>query len=204
MTNARLLKLLPVAALAVGLAAAPAVAQNMLGGGAAGGGYTGGGRIGGGAGGGFSGGGGAVAPAPMTPQAPAVPRAQVPGGYGGGAVLPRAQAPAGYGAGGGYGGPRHSGGVPGINGWSGGAPAVQHRQGWTGQNPSYLPRNGWQGGRHHGRGHWRGGVWVPYVVGGYDYAPSYGVYEDDEECVMRKVRVHTRHGWKRVWRRVCS
>ena len=29
------------------------------------------------------------------------------------------------------------------------------------------------GRRHHGRGHWRGGVWYPYVVGGYDYAPAY-------------------------------
>ena len=45
---------------------------------------------------------------------------------------------------------------------------------------------------------------MPYVVGGYDPYPVYPYVDDDEDCVMRKVRVHTRHGWKRVWRRVCS
>lgn len=196
MTKIRLTGLLSVAALAIGLAAAPAVAQNqpgaggMLSGGAGAGANFGGAR----AGGGFGGGGAIHTPAPMAAprinQAPvAVPQVQSPNAALGGAY------------GGGYG--RHrGGGMPGNNGWAGG-PAVQHRQAWQGRNwnnPNHVQGQYWQGGRHHGRGHWRGGVWVPYVVGGYDPAPA---YYDDEECVMRKVRVHTRHGWRRVWRKVC-
>jgi len=203
MTKIRLTGLLSVAALAIGLAAGPAAAQNLRGGeilsGSAGAGANfGGARAGGGFNGGLGGGGAIHSPAPMAPrinQAPvAVPQVQSPNAALGGAY------------GGGY--ARHrGGGMPGNNGWTGG-PAVQHRQAWQGQNwqgqnwhnPNHVQGQYWRGGRHHGRGHWRGGVWVPYVVGAYDYAPA---YYDDDECVMRKVRVHTRHGWRRVWRKVC-
>lgn len=182
---------LPIAALVAGLAAAPASAQ-MIGAPLTAGQVHGGGAIGGGGFGGHAGGGVMAAP-----RAPAAAPTIIPQGRGGG-----------------FAAPRHGGGLPGVNGWSGaapmqgqlpGQPRAWHRPGGVAQAPSPGWRNGRHHGHHghHGRGHWRGGVWIPYVVGGYE-PYYYGGYADDEYCVLRKVRVHTRHGWRKLWRRVCT
>lgn len=205
---------LSVAALVGSLAAAPVQAQNFgsqLGGGVTAGGLAagnfaapgGGGYAGAHAGGGF-GGGGRVMTAPSAPAA--VPQFQAP------VVLPQAHVPRAYPGGGVLAAPRVGPTMVNPGQWTGGGlPSrggiVRQPRSWpqagAPQNHDATLFHG--GGRHHhGRGHWRGGVWVPYVVGGYDPYPAYGVYDDEEECVMRKVRVHTRHGWKRVWRRVCT
>lgn len=206
---------LSVAALAAALAATPALAQigaPLTAGQAAGGGF-GGGAIGGG--GGFGGGRvmtapGAAAAVPQYQAPVVVPQARVPQVH-----APQARVPQAYPGGAGVlAAPRVGRTLVNPGQWTG--DGLPHRGGIARQ-PRNWPQAGappnhdarlFHGGRrhHHGRGHWRGGVWVPYVVGGYDYYyPGATTYlEDEEECVMRKVRVHTRHGWKRVWRRVCS
>ncbi|MCC0004361.1 MAG: hypothetical protein H6872_04185 [Methylobacteriaceae bacterium] len=192
-------KALSAAALVAGLAASPAFAQVLT---APAGGGAGGVIIGGGHHGGF--GGGRIA----TPMAPAaVPRAYVPQVLpgGGGIVAPRVRPPVG-------------GPIVGGPNWAGGGVAIAPRQprGWSAPGIAHAPHDTAQsmyvGGRHrHRGGHWRGGAAYPYYLGGYDPYPVYvpsPVYEtdldDDEYCVLRKVRVHTRYGWRRVWRRVCT
>lgn len=205
------------ATMAAGLAATPAPAQmgsaasggavsgGAFGGGAVSGGAVSGGAFGGGAVGGFAGGGHAgvpnAMPAPQYHPAPVVvPQAHVPqvapgGGYG----VPRAGNPVGA---------PIARGAP----WTGGGVTHAPRQprAWPGAgggvaHPNDTAQSMYHGGgRHHGRGrgHWRGGVWYPYALGGYDAYPSYDY--DDDYCTLRKVRVHTRYGWRRVWRRVCT
>lgn len=183
---------LSAVALALGLAASPAFAQFLAApvGGGAGGVITGGGHQGG-----F--GGGRIA----TPMAPAyVPRV-LPGG--GGIVAPHVRPPAG-------------GPIVGGPNWAGGGVAIapQRPRGWPAPGVAPAPHDTAQsmyvGGRHrHRGGHWRGGAAYPAYVGGYDPYPVYvpsPVYETDDEeyCVLRKVRVRTPYGWRRVWRRVCT
>jgi len=190
---------LSAAALVAGLAASPAFAQigapTIAGGAGVGGGAALGGHIGG-----FSGAhGGAqlVAPNAATLAAPQfhaapviVPQAHIPHAATGGAYIAPHMRPG-----------RITGGSP----WAGGPIAVVPRhepRAWRGPGVAQPMHNGW---RHHGRGRWRGGVWYPYFVGGYDVYPTYETYADDDSyCVLRKVRVHTPYGWRRVWRRVCA
>ena len=191
---------LSAAALALGLAASPAFAQMF--GAPASGGVMAGGGFGGGHGGGFGGGRvGAQVYAPQFQGPAAIPRAYVPQGLpGGGIVAPRVHPQVGR------------------SNWAGGGVAIapQRPRVWSPPGVAAAPHDTAQsmyvGGRHrHRGGHWRGGAAYPAYVGGYDPYPVYvppPVYEtyadDDEYCVMRKVRVHTRHGWRRVWRRVCA
>lgn len=207
---------LSAATLVAGLAltAPPALAQFAAGAGGGGGAvmHGGGGAIGGGGaaiggGGGFGGGfGGGHVGAPIAaPSAPAAPQFHAAP-----AVVPQARVPQ-VAPGGGYGVPRvrNPGGTPMAHGspWNGGVVTQAPRQPrtWPGHGGVTRPYNNAQiyhGGRHHrGHGHWRRGVWYPYALGGYDY--TYGVYDDDDYCTLRKVRVHTPYGWRRVWRRVC-
>ena len=196
---------LSAATLVAGLAATPASAQFAAGAGGGGGGVViqGGGGAALGGGGGFGSGHAPMAPAaPMAaPQfraAPAVvPQAHVPQlAPGGGFAAPRGRNPVG---------------TPMVQGspWTGGGVTHAPRQPrpWPGAGGVTRPHDTAQsmyhgGRRHHGRGHWRGGVWYPYYLGGYD---TYSAYDyDDDYCVLRKVRVYTQYGWRRVWRRVCT
>lgn len=197
---------LSAAALVAGLAATPALAQFAAGhaGGAVGGGIA---VQGGGAAAGGGGYGAGHVGAPIAPPAAPMPAPQV---YTAPPVNPQAHVPQvrvpPVAPGGGYGAPRvrNPGGPPVVQGspWNGGiahAPR-QPRGPDIGVARPFPPQALRHGHRGH-RGYWRGRVWQPYYLGGYDYA--YGVYDDDDYCVLRKVRVHTRHGWRRVWRRVC-
>lgn len=199
---------LSAAALVAGLAATPAPAQFAAGhaGGAVGGGVAvqGGGGFGGGHVGAPIAAPAAPMPAPQVYTAPPVgPQAHVPQVH-----VPQVRVSP-VAPGGGYGAPRvrNPGGPPVVQGspWNGGiahAPR-QPRAPDIGVARPFPPTQALRHGhRGHQGGYWRGRVWQPYYLGGYDYA--YGVYDGDDYCVVRKVRIHTRHGWRRVWRRVCA
>lgn len=188
------------ATMAAGLAATPALAQ--LGAKAGGGGGV--------VGGGFAGGGHVGAPS-AAPVAPVAPMAAAPQFHPAPVGVPQAHAPQ-VGPVGGYGVPRakYPVGAPMAHAspWNGGGVTHAPRQprAWPGAGvvapPHDTAQSMYHGGRHHhGRGHWRGGVWYPYALGGYAAYPSYD--DDDDDCTLRKVRVHTPYGWRRVWRRVC-